>query len=382
MALDNEVFDRAFDAAEAKLAESDTSTEATTEDTTEAPKEDLITEKAIVEKAEEQQSQKESRTRDESGRFVKGSKSTPKEEPTQEEQISSDQVAEEGTQEASVSPIEPPPFWSAEHKAIFAKAPREVQEAFSHYDAQRNEYVNRLASEAQRGKHYEKRAAEVFEPYKLKIQAQGCRDEFEAVSRLLAWNEIFEQDPKTAISDLMRKNGLTPHDFAEDGNAQYQAENFVDPRIQEAIERAEKAEQRFEEFERKQEEQRISSQVETFKNGVDSLGQTRRQFAEMYAPQIANALERIQTTYPNVSFNEALDHAYEYVLSEARKAFGVNGTAKPIAKKPETVIANAKKAQAAASSVTGAPASGTSVSRPRAKNTDEAIERALERAGF
>jgi hypothetical protein len=383
---DNDLIDRALDAAELKLAEE------TPEPAVEAtePKSDVIEDAETLKQVKEAtEGKRASKERDESGRFLKKDQKqtkVSKEEPSKQEE-SLDQKATEGELEAAEpqeaeQPIESPQFWSPEHKALFAKAPRDVQQAVLHYEAQRNDWANRVANEAQRGKAIESRVTEVFEPYRLKMQANGIKDPMEAAQRLLAWNEIFETDPKTGIVELMQRNGLSPQDFMGSEN---EPQYVQDPRLEQALTEAREAKKLVEEQKAYYEQQRVQamqSSIEAFKAGKDSSGQVRKPFAELYAPQITQATERIQAQYPAMPLDQALNHAYEFVLLEARKAFGVTGNGTPktaqVAKPQEQIIAEAKKANAAASSVSGAPSTGVINRRPSAKTVDEAIDRAFE----
>lgn len=304
-------------------------------------------------------------------------------------QITSDQKARSDDTEATEqdysqdhSPIDALQFWSAEEKQAFAKAPREAQVAISKYEAQRNEWANRIATDTERGRSLERRMSEVYEPHKLKMQANGVRDPIEATSRLLAWNEIFEKDPKTGISELMRRNGLSPQDFYE-VNGQQESQPYQDPRIDDALSQIEDQKRWIADQQRSV----LNNQVESFKQGKDSTGQVRKPFAEMYAPQISHVAEVIQQEMPNISLDQALNQAYEYVLGESRKLFGVNGQSKTngngyAPKNNQQVIADAKKAQNAAGSISGAPNNAVTPTRSklRGKSWDEKLNSAIDNA--
>lgn len=48
----------------------------------------------------------------------------------------------------AATPIDPPQFWKPEDREVFTKAPREVQEAFLRYEAERNVFTSKTAHEA------------------------------------------------------------------------------------------------------------------------------------------------------------------------------------------------------------------------------------------
>lgn len=378
----NDAIDRAMDAAEAKIDTQEEVIHEVPTPETETPTED-VQETIAVKDALEEPSEKPKKGRDASGKFTKGSKPTL--ETAEAEAQIPDQSAEstegeaviEGTEQSDAPPIEFPTFWSAELKEAVAKSPPEAQRALVAYEAQRSEWANRIANESERGKAIEKRATEVFEPFKLKLQSQGIQDPFEAAQRLLAWNEIFEKDPKAALSDLMRKNGLTPNDFFEDDRQpQSQYQEQLSPEELRAAAR-EEAKKEFQAFQEQQQTQALQTEIETFKNGKDSFGHVRRQFAELHAKPISDAFETILSQYPRMPRTEALNHAYEFVQKEVRGMYGI--PAKPVA--PTAPKPDASRARAVASSAAGAPASGTVAKRPSAKTVDEAIDRAYERMG-
>lgn len=387
---DNDVFDRAFEAAEAKIAENELATESESAPV-EQPKEDLVETQEISKAIEKVTKPAEKAPKVKAAKpSAKSAEITQEAQPEVTEQISDQQPTDTieplaAEQSAVTETIDPPQFWSADKKALFAKATPDLQKAIVEHEAQRNEYVHRLANESERGRAIEKRVSDVFKPYELKLKAHGINDPLQAAERLMAWNEIIESDPLTAVKTLMQRNGLTPQDlmYQDDGSGQPQQPYQSDPRVDEAIAKAEAAERRLQEWQQQQEAQALQSEVDAFKNSKDSTGQTRKAFAEMYAPQIAQAVEAISRLNPNLGTTERLTQAYDYVQAEVKKLLGVPAAIgqKPTAK-PEQLVANAKKAQAAASSITGAPSSGTSPQRPGAKTFDEAYARAEERLGL
>lgn len=382
---DNDVFDRAFEAAEAKLADSQPTEEITQADepAVETPTEDLVETQEIQKVIEKATKPAEKAPKQKAPAIAsKAKQAAPSVAPQQiSDQQPTDALEPQATEEVVTEIIEAPQFWSADKKELFAKAPPELQRAITEHEAQRNEYVHRLANESERGRAIEKRVGEVFKPYELKLKALGINDPMQAAERLMAWNEIIESDPLTAVKTLMERNGLTPQDlmYQDYGDGQPQGPYQSDPRVDEVIAKAEAAERKLQEWQESQQTAALHNEVNAFKNSKDSSGQIRKAFAEMYAPQISQAAEAIARINPQLSIGERLTQAYDYVQTEVRKLVGGAPVAAP--KPVAQIAAQAKKAQAAASSVTGAPSSGTSPQRPGAKTIDEAIDRAFERAG-
>ncbi len=369
---DNDLIDRAMDAAEAKLLDApDRETEAAEAQIVTRQSEEPV-------RSEQQQYQQRERERAPDGKFAK----------TRSTQISDHNANVELTTEsapatpAAVNSVNPPAFWSTEQKALFAKADPQMQHLVAAWELELQQRLSRAANEGQRGRAFQNRMYEGYEPkeiqaHKAKLQLNGLRDEVDELHRYRAWDSIFETDPYTGISDLMRKNGFSPYDFI--AGAQVGPQYQTDPQVEAKLQRLEELEQKFSNLETSyntQEEHAFQANIEDFKSGVDSRGQVRRPFAQMYAAHITQAQSQIMEIYPHLEFNSALEHAYEYVLNEVSKLHGI--PQKTSISTPEKKIANGKKAQAAASSVVGAPRSDAATQKPRARTIDEALDRAEE----
>ena len=182
----------------------------------------------------------------------------------------------------------------------------------------------------------------------------------------------------------MTKNGLSPYDFLQEQGYE-ELPQYNDPRIEQALQEAAEAKKAADEYKSQLEEEKqriVLSTVEQFKNAKDSSGQARRAFAEMHAPQISMAVETIQSRNPNMPLDQALSHAYDFVLTETRKALGVQVTPKAMMQPVQTQKPQVQKAKAAASSVSGAPTSASLAKKPGAKSIDEALDRAEEAMGI
>lgn len=389
MALD---IDAAMDAAEAKIAESAAATQDIASNS--EPISDVVEDVAVSEAVEASKS--EAKARDNTGKFTKSGKSavSPKqaapkaiEESTPTEQVS-DQVADAGAEgeqpglEIPDAPtFEAPVFWPAELKAAAAECKTDAERAlvakFAAHDAQREEWARRTASEAKRGKEFEQRlyadmeSPEDVQRHKAQLRLNGVRDEVDELHRYRAWDKVITTDPETAIQDLIRKNNLQHRfSFAED-QGHLQAPSVSDPRVETALQEAQAAKAEFAEWKANQERRERETELTMFKEGKDSAGNVRAAFVDAYAPQIAEAVKAIREQYPHMPRSEVLNHAYEFQLGEVRKLHGISygkpvSAAQSVATKP-VAKPDASKAKAAASGVTGAPANGGTVQRPRLK---------------
>jgi len=278
--------------------------------------------------------------------------------------------------------IEPPKFWSAEHKALFAKAPVEVQQAILGYEQARTEWASRMAKDSAESRDYREKVTKRFEPIAEKLKDYGVSDPIEAGYQMLEWNFEFDSNPVKGVLELMKENQITLQDLHRaitTGDLGQQLPD--DPRIIEAQTTAREAKELISQYTsamKQQQEAFQKSEIKRFKSGKDSFGTVRKAFVEMYSPQISQAAERLMSENPAMPLYDALDKAYETVLSSARQAFGVQAQ-KPQANPQEL----AAKAKAAASSVSGAPINGAAASKkPKPKTTDEALDMAEEVLGL
>jgi hypothetical protein len=376
---DMDLLDRALDAAEDRLESKEEENEIVEADeeveSSEETEEAGEAQESGSEETQEASSDAKKRSTD--GRFTSKNKDTDRVSKAANKDLSDqEQEATEEGQEALSTSIEPPQFWSAEDRALFAKVPSNVKQTILKYENQRNAWANKVASESERAKAVQKRLDEAFTPERrLEMQANGIKDPFEAVDSLLAWNEILKKDPWTGIKTLMERNGFTPESFM---GGEEQPEYSSDPRVDEALELARAAKAEADEYKSRMEQQeteRLAYTINAFKDSKDSRGQTRRGFIEFHAPQIDQAIQGIQAEYPTMAFDEVLHHAYEFVVA---KAAGLSYSSS----KPASSRVPAQKAKVAAKSVTGAPASGTNAPKPKAKSIDDAIDRAMAQLDY
>ena len=383
-AIDDDVIDRAIMEAqsyleaqkeepEPEVEESDEVEEEADESNSEEPEADT---EADTEEIEEEQAQPAKQSAAKPGKNVdaKGVKTKSTDSAEGNEQ--------DAPQNAEI--VEPPQFWKAEHKEAFKAAPVAVQKAIREYEEQRNRYVYNIERKAQAGEELRKQIDQVFQPHADEMRLQGINNPVEAVSRLLAWDNIFKRDPLKGIMGLMERNGITPEDLMAP-DAGYQP---IDPRLQQAMEAAEEAKRLAEEqkqiFETRERERYIST-VNVWKQGRDQHGNPRQQFAELYAPQITQAATEIEKQYPNLPLEQILDHAYNFVRQNVQNTLGVNLAPQNngASQAANSTGLDPKRAAQAAVSVKGAP-NPTAIARqkPKARSIDEALRMAEEQLGL
>jgi hypothetical protein len=377
---DTDMIERALDAAEAKLAAQET------EETVETDAPEVETESQESETSEDDVAQEAIVARDQRGKFVSKNPAAKAKQVSQGaiEPESTDVQGESLETQDPQGAVKVAGIWDPKERQVLAKAPREVQELIARREAQRAEWDKRIAREVEPAKAFLSRAQELFEPQRAKFQVNGVRDPIDAMGRLFAWNEIFENNPMLGIRDLMDKNGLSPYDFLQD-ESQQQPQG--DPRLDEAYQRLQAHEETVRALQEKLEAQETAqgvAAIEGFKSGRDSFGNTRGQFFDAYKPQITEAFREITRIQPDMPEADRLHHAYEAILHWTRDLHGV-GAAQP----RMAAVPDASKARAAAKLVSGAPKGGVqSAPRPKAKGKDfderllNTIEKNLDSAGL
>lgn len=390
MGLDDATFDAAFDQAyeqiESQVADTaDIKESAPSEEV--ASSEKLATDKQakerndIIEKEYVEKTLKPKKERDETGKFK--AKAPVESKETDLDQVADAEVEPEAQEiTPATSTITPPARWSAEGKALFSKAPPELQQFISARELETQQIISRVANEAERGKQFLSRLNSDFEDpkelqlHKARLQADGVRDEVEELHRYRAWDRIVRSDVKAACLGLLRNNNLTPQDllYVDDGQSQYQ-----DPRVDELQQGYQQTQTVLAELQaervRLQQEQ-ADMELKRFGSGKDSYGNVRQPYLNMYRAQIAAEMPRIMQE-TGASEIEALEKAYDEVISNAR---AIHGTPAPV-QKPAPLV-DATKARLVASGSNGAPKSGVANPKPtlKGKNFNEMFDDAYGQA--
>ncbi len=356
---------------------------ATQEAAPEAPQETKEIQKALEKKEPEYKSPKEERREK---AFGKAAPKVAAPKPVSDQSANLDPAAAQTAQKVDVQPSEIPQFWSAKMRAAAeSTSDKALVKAMIEHDAQREETIRRAHSEAQSSKALiEKLNADFETPEELqKHRAErafvGIKDDADELHRYRAWDKLLKNDVPTALVDLMRKNNLTPEHLSGlfYGNAQAPTpQQQFDPEEARRI-ASETAQSEFQKFQQESMQKAVQSDIAQFLNEKDSYGNVRMPFFQMHRQVVEDAAKVIEKDYPNLSPREVVHHAYEYAITEARKAYGI--TAQPAQTK---AVADPVKARNASGSVSGSPSLGVAPQRSRFKSEKFAdkIEEAYSRA--
>ncbi len=386
MGIDDETFDKAFDQAYEQMEGQEVSQEEpssspehqeTSDTKTEDARQEKIAKEAndIVEKEFADKNLKPKKDRDTSGKFKASKKPDPEDQTDLSDQEVnaelSTEVEAQSAQPEATSSITPPAFWPADKKALFAKAPVELQEYVAQRELGLQQHVSRLTNEAERGKQIISRLNSDFETpeelqsHKARLRADGISDEIEELHRYRAWDNVIRSDVRTYALGLLRNNGLTPQDLF---NVELEDSYQSDPRVDELTQQFKETQSTINELKAQRERlenEALTNKLETFKSGKDSFGQVRRQFVDMYEPQISTVVTTLRQQNPGLAQEDLLSHAYEFVMKQVRDTFGIS---KPLTQESRPV--DASKAKQVASSSNGAPKSGVANPKPKLKGKD------------
>jgi chromosome segregation ATPase len=273
--------------------------------------------------------------------------------------------------------LEPPQFWTKEEKALFAKAPAEVQKAVLKHENQRNAWANKIATEVQPLKQKYKDVEEAFAPVKQQLDLNHI-SEGEAAKRIMTWQRYMD-NPETRVDTIrqfLATYNLKPEDLIqqepEEGSA-------YDPRVDELQRRLDEYEQKAvqtTEAQQAAQQQAFAGQVQAWKNQTGEDGQPLRPNVDLFMHQIAQVGEQLMQAYPDRHLNEILDSAYNYVMDIANKRL-----VEP--KLGQVQQANQQRVNAvkrAGSSVVSTPSVGTAQAKP--KNMRDALETAARMHGY
>lgn len=373
---DNDLINNAIESAQEKLGGSDDNTaeqpKIEAEETSEAPDSVEVEESTTEAPTEEGETTEETDT-------------------DQEASVESSTSEEQPKEAAQTEKIEPPAFWTAERKALFSKAPPELQKAIAEEALRQQQHMSRLANESQRGKQWESRvnsdfqSKEELDAHRAQLRLQGVQDEVQELHRYRDWNRLMKSDPITAVRGLIDQFQITPNELNGVALSEEQERYANDPRVDAVIEELRQEREAREQAERLREQQSLASQINTWKSGTDKYGKSRAEFSALYAPQIDKEWQQILQEAANsgiqLSLEESLNHAYERVQGKIYKAHGINPSAlkQPT---PEQKAAQVAKAQNAVTRATGAPRSDVITKKPRKqyKNDKERVEAAIKRA--
>jgi chromosome segregation ATPase len=273
--------------------------------------------------------------------------------------------------------LEPPQFWTKEEKALFAKAPKEVQQAVLKHENQRNAWANKVATEIQPLKQKYKEIEEAFAPVKRQLDLNHI-SEGEATKRILTWQQYLD-NPETRVQtfrDFLATYNLKPEDLVQQESEEGSA---YDPRVDELQKRLDEYEQKHTQTIQAQEaaqQQAFASTVQAWKNQTGEDGQPLRPNVDLFMHQIAQVGEQLMQAYPDRHLNEILDSAYNYVMDIANKRL-----VEP--KLGQVQQANQQRVNAvkrAGSSVVSTPSVGTVQAKP--KNMRDALETAARMHGY
>lgn len=296
--------------------------------------------------------------------------STPQPAIDSEEQVSSEEPGEAPASEAQQSAApsyDPPPFWSQEDKARFAKLDREGQEAVLRYEQMRNKYISKLESEKNKSQGWDSRIQKIYTPERVRKLALNNMKVDEVLDNQLQWQEYFLEDKASAAVDFLHSQKLTNEEKqwvvrAYLGMQQPEQQNGGGL-TQEDVDRL--VQERFNSFLETQKAQQQQARINAF---AQEFLESKGPRAKLLEPQIAQAVQQLKQQYPYAEPGQLLETAYEWVIRQ----FGADAQ--------QGAVQRAQAAKGASVSlISGEPGTnGGSNGRPKLKGSrDQKIEQAI-----
>lgn len=281
----------------------------------------------------EVEEQSTSKVRDEKGRFSRQETETPV-------------TPEETTPE--VPPIEPPQRWRPEDRALFSKAPREVQEAIQRREADFQEFERIAQSRSMKAENYAKQFEEVAKPYGYLLDKYQLSAP-DAIDRLFHWNGKLESDPENTLHEIANSYG-----YQIQVTGKPQAPQGTHPDVERLNYELQMLKQQREHELRELQTSQLRQSVESWAHETDAAGKPLRPYFEDFRPHIREAVAKLETEYPDADPSAILSAAYDDVVARmTQKGFIRNGPAQDF----NAIQSKTEAARRAASSLKAEPTS-------------------------
>lgn len=279
------------------------------------------------------------------------------------------QVAKEAPK-AEEPEIPAPNSWRKETKDIWKQLPKELQAEIARREQDRERYFFRESSRLKNLKEVE----EIFQPYINELHARGATPA-QVVRQLVAFNNMYEQDPVGTIRQMMQAKGLTVEALQD-------AAQQADPKYESLTKELQELRAWREQLQQTQEQTAHSATVEmiqAFGHEVGQDGKPLRPYFDEVLPTMRPLAATLKAENPGASGEEILQAAYECALwihPDVRQKLLDQEVKQREAKRLEEQKELARKARNSAVSVSGAP--GGAVSQAQTpQSTREMLEAAF-----
>lgn len=207
-------------------------------------------------------------------------------------------------------PLPPPQNWRKEHKELFSKGPRELQEAIHEREKELFEFTSRLQSRASKAEHVARTFEEIVKPYGYLLDKHGV-DAPEAVSRLFHWQQRLESSPENTLHDIAASYGFQIQvTDRPQGNTQTSAE---EERLRYELDQLrQEKETQLKELSVNQ----TRTLVQSWASERDGNGKLLRPYFEDFRPQIREAVSILESRFPDASPQEVLEAAYQDTIKK------------------------------------------------------------------
>lgn len=237
-----------------------------------------------------------------------------------------DQTAETAIEQAKPA-IDAPISWSAEQKAKWASLPPDTREYIAQRDKDSHEAISRAGQQI---KAFEP-IGKVIEQFAHVFQKNGLQPH-DGIARMLAVNEMLEQNPRAAIAEIAKAYGVNlSGETGQDANPE-------SPRIAELEARLAKAESHL----TAQERQRLQAENDALAREIADFAKDKPHFEN-----VRKLMGGILQAQPNLSLHDAYERA-THADPTIRQAILVEETARAEAKRKADEAERVKAAKKAA----------------------------------
>lgn len=182
-------------------------------------------------------------------------------------------------QNRAEEPLEAPKHWKDEDKALFGKAPRDIQGRWISREAEITKGFDQKSQEAARLRREQEALDEILSPYVRDLELRGqTKPQF--IQALVGWQRYLAENPKEALLRLAQQFGVDPATLTE---------STGDPALAQVDQRFGQLETKLDTFLGQHQQAQFQAnlnKVETFASAKDEKGQLLHPFFDDVAEDI------------------------------------------------------------------------------------------------
>jgi hypothetical protein len=212
-----------------------------------------------------------------------------------------------------LEPISPPVSWKGEAKLAFQSFPREAQEYIAEREAQRDNYLNRVGTEAAEARRIAEEYQALLPPEDLQQLQLNQISPAQYFGQLIAADRYMREKPQEAVQWLIDRLGVDRNNLTEGASPQ-----SAGPSPTSALEhRLANIEQRLHQQPQpgaQQAQVEIEAAIEKFATATDDKGVPKYPYFNDLEMEMEPFVRNLRVSNPEMSHTEVLEAAYEKAL--------------------------------------------------------------------